>query len=67
MEKLKSSEIIFAISKEDLQNEALEKLGRELSEEEVQIAKKGLQSGLLTGINSIYTTIFYEMIENERN
>lgn len=62
METLQYNEVIFAITKEDLQFEAREKIGRELNDEEVLIARKGLESGLLTDINSIYNTIFSEMI-----
>ena len=54
--------IVFSITIEDLQYEALEKLGRELSEDEIEIAKKGLECGLLFGIDSIYNTIFMEML-----
>jgi len=62
MEDLESKEIIFAITKEDLQNEAKEKIGRELTYEEIQIAKKELEFGLLTDITTVYNTIFSEMI-----
>ncbi|MDD2285760.1 MAG: hypothetical protein PHQ11_10225 [Paludibacter sp.] len=62
MKDLKSNEIIFAITKEDLQFEAKERIGRELTEEEIYIAKKGLESGLLTDIGTVYQTIFQEMI-----
>ena len=58
----KVNNTVFSISVEDLQYEALEKLGRELSEDEIDIAKKGLEWGILTGIDSIYNTIFTEMI-----
>lgn len=61
---LEKNSIIFAISLEDLQYEANEKIGRILTEEEIQLAIKGLESGLLTGIDNIYRTIFYEMINN---
>jgi hypothetical protein len=54
--------LIFAITLEDLQRESKEKIGRELTEEEIYIAKKGLESGLSTGIDVIYNTIFSEMI-----
>ena len=71
MQKLKGSEImittnyeniLFAITTEDIQNEAKEKIGRELTLEELLIAKKGLESGLLTDIQSVYNTILNEMI-----
>lgn len=59
---INSEDILFVITVEDIQNESREKIGRELSCEELLIAKKGLESGLLTDIQSIYNTIFYEMI-----
>jgi len=70
MQKLKGSEImitnyeniLFSITTEDIQNEAKEKIGRELTLEELLIAKKGLESGLLTDIQSVYNTILNEMI-----
>ncbi|MDR0969389.1 MAG: hypothetical protein LBM67_02475 [Lentimicrobiaceae bacterium] len=67
MEIAHPNEILFSITIEDLQFEAKEKIGRELNEEEIQIAKKGLEWGLLTGIGTIYQTIFKEMINDERN
>jgi len=62
MEAISTDEIIFAITKEDLQFEAREKIGRELTGEEIVKAQKGLQFGLLTDIDNIYMTIFSEMI-----
>lgn len=63
MEIAQSNEIIFTITKEDLQFEAKEKIGRELTDDEIRIAIKGLEWGLLTGIDTVYQTIFTEMIE----
>ena len=54
--------IIFSISEDDVQIEAIERIGRKLTEDEMQIAKKGLESGILTGIHIIYQTILLEMI-----
>jgi hypothetical protein len=62
MEALSSDEIVFVIRKSDLQSEARERLGRELTEDEIEIAKDGLEWGLLENIDVIYNTIFYEMI-----
>jgi hypothetical protein len=53
--------LLFSISEEDIQFEALEKIGRTLTEEELEIAKKGLEWGLLTDIDSVYNAIFEEM------
>ena len=57
-----NDDIVFSITVEDLQNEAMERLDRKLSDEEIEIAKDGLEWGLLTGIDTIYNTIFTEMI-----
>lgn len=62
MDKQNKNELVFSICIEDLQNEAIEKMGRMLTDDEIEIAKKGLEMGLLTDINSIYNTIFFEMI-----
>lgn len=62
METMISNDIVFAITKNDLQYEAKEKIGRELTDEELQVAKKGLEFGLLTDIDTVYQTIFSEMI-----
>ncbi len=63
METLQANEIVFAITKEDLQYEAKEKIGRELNDEEILIAKKALEWGIGESIGIIYNTIFSEMIE----
>jgi len=54
---------IFSITEGDIQIEAQELLGRRLTADEIQIAKKGLESGILTGIDIIYKTILLEMIK----
>jgi len=46
-----------------LDNEAKERIGRTLNEDEILIAKKGLENGLLFDIDSVYDTILFEMIE----
>jgi hypothetical protein len=57
------NELIYAITVADLQFEAINRIGRELTEEEIHIAKKGLDFGIGTGLNIIYDAIFDEMIE----
>ncbi len=63
METINKDDIFFYISKETLQYEAMEKIGRSLTEEELDIAKKGLEWGLMTGIDTVYNTILFEMIK----
>ena len=55
----------FTIAVEDVQSVALERLGRTLSDDELLTAKKGLEWGLLTYIDAVYSAIFDEVIENK--
>ena len=65
--KVERDELLFYITKEDVQNEVMEKLGRHLTDEELYVARNGLDWGLTTGIDIVYETIFYEMlIENKK-
>ncbi|NLL28906.1 MAG: hypothetical protein GX259_08915 [Bacteroidales bacterium] len=65
MDITQSNEILLSFTVEDLQLEAIERIGRKLNDEEIRIAKKGLESGLLTSIDVVYSTIFNEMIKYE--
>ena len=56
---------LFTIAVEDVQSVALERLGRILSDDELLTAKKGLEWGLLTYIDAVYSAIFDEMIKNK--
>jgi hypothetical protein len=58
-----ATKIVFSINEDDVQIEAIEKIGRKLTADEMQVAKKGLESGILTGIHIIYQTILLEMIK----
>ena len=67
IETINKDDLLFYISKETLQYEALEKIGRYLTEEELDIAKKGLEWGLMTDIDTVYNTILFEMtIKSQR-
>ena len=61
--KVERDELSFYITKEDVQHEAVEKLGRHLTEEELHVAQKGLERGLTTGIDTVYKTIFEDMLD----
>ncbi|MDR2651503.1 MAG: hypothetical protein LBC68_04205 [Prevotellaceae bacterium] len=60
--------LIFSITVEDVQNEAMERIGRELTDEEIDIAKNGLEWGIggIT-LDITYNTIFTEMINGNKN
>ncbi len=64
-ETINKEELMFYITKETMQYEAMQKIGRHLTEEELDIAKDGLDWGLMTGIDIVYTTILFEMIKEK--
>ena len=57
------TKVIFSINENDVQNEAKKIIGRKLTEDEMQVAKKGLESGRVSGLDIIYKTILWEMIK----
>ena len=63
METLQANETLFAITREDLQNEAIEKMGRQLTDEEILVAKKSLEWAIGESIGIVYNTIFSEIIK----
>ena len=65
--KAARNKLLFYITKEDVQNEALERLGRHWTDEELYVAQKGLESGLMFDIDTVYRTIFEEMIGKCKN
>ncbi len=63
METINKDELLFYINKETIQDEAMQTIGRYLTEEELDIAKDGLEWGLMTDIDTVYNTILHEMIK----
>ena len=61
METINKDDILFYISKETMQYEAMEKIGRSLTDEELDVARKGLDWGLMTDIETVYNAILSEM------
>jgi hypothetical protein len=64
-ETINKEKLIFYITKETMQYEAMQKIGRHLTKEELDIAKDGLDWGLMTGIDIVYDTILFEMIKEK--
>ncbi|KCZ70638.1 hypothetical protein ANME2D_02659 [Candidatus Methanoperedens nitroreducens] len=67
METIKKEEVLFYITKETIQYEAMQKIGRYLTDEELDVAKKGLEWGLMTDIDTVYNAILFEMIKENKN
>ena len=59
----KNNEIIFSIAVEDLQNEAINQVGRKLTDNELYTAKQGIESGLLFDIDTVMKTAIEEAVK----
>jgi len=59
----KNDEIIFSVTVEDLQNEATNRIGRKLTDDELHIAKNGIEAGLLFDIETVIKTAIEEAIK----
>jgi hypothetical protein len=60
------NEILFTITKEDLQEEAIHYLGREMDEEEYAKAKKLLEFGIGENLRHTYWGIFFELMDKKQ-
>ena len=60
MKSLDPDEVIFIITREEIQQQAVERIGRRLTDDEIHVVQKGLQSGLLFDIDSVFDAVFEE-------
>ena len=59
--------IIFQITEEDVQNEAMDRIGRKLDCEEIRQSKEWIEEGIGgLALDITYGTIFNEMITGNR-
>jgi hypothetical protein len=59
-----SDEIVFLITVEDIQKEAVERIGRKLNNEEIIVVVDNLECGICFPVlDIVYNTIFTEIIQ----
>lgn len=58
-----NNETIFSVTVEELQNEAMRRIGRKLTDEESCAASKGVEGGLSFDIDTVFQTAIEEAIE----
>jgi len=59
------NKIIFSITVEELQNEAINRIGRKLTDNELYTASKGIESGLSFDIETVFQTAVEEAVEKK--
>jgi len=67
MKTERGDEIIYALVVEDLQGEALERIGRELTEYEIYTTKKCIEWGLSSCLDTIMETAIEIAIAEKSN
>ena len=63
MELIKKDELIFSITKDWIQKESNQLIGRNLTECELYTVKKCIEWGLLTDIDTVFKTAIREAIK----
>ena len=66
MDKKQRFESIFNITVEDLQDQALDMVGRPLTENELHIAKNCIESGLSFGIETVFKAAIEEAVDSSK-
>jgi len=66
METKQKTEVIYPIMIGDLQNDAIKRIGRELTDDELHIAKKCVESGLSCVMDITLKAAIEEAIDKNR-
>lgn len=61
-----NNEIVFSVSVVELQNEAVNRIWRELTEDELNTAKNGIESGLSFDIETVFAAAIDEAVEENQ-
>ena len=62
----KCNDIVYAIQREDIQIESINRLHRILNDNEVEQVKELIDWGINESINNIYNTAFLEIANNDK-
>ena len=60
---ISTENLVYYLTKKDIQFEAKKRIGRELEDEEFKIIRKLLDNGISINLDIIYNTIFTEEIK----
>lgn len=61
MRYIRQNDVVYAICEEDIQNEAEERLGRKLTEEELLGTVDRLSDGIGESLHFIYNAVFEDL------
>jgi hypothetical protein len=63
MNNNKKDSIIFSVTIEELQDEAIRLIGRKLTDKELYTAKKGIEAGLSFDIETVFKSAIEEAVK----